>query len=209
MAYYHPANAPQVQVPPSYFTPVSYSYGGRDDGAAYPLASPTSPWSPGSSSQRLSVAYSISQKSMQSPLLDHGPPPEHRQKAKFRLRDVGARWWIYEIGASIIALSLAGVIFYHLKKLSNEPTTRWTWPWGVASVLQFAVTVMKAAMMVPVASALGQLKWHHFRRFQKLSEMEIFDESSRGILGSIRLLFRLKFWSVLSSSQIVKTGWRG
>ncbi|KAH8683240.1 hypothetical protein BGZ60DRAFT_215116 [Tricladium varicosporioides] len=62
---------------------------------------------------------------------------------------------------------------------------------------------MKAAMMVPVASALGQLKWHWFREFKSLKAMEIFDEASRGTYGSIRLLITLRFWYLASIGALI------
>lgn len=44
-------------------------------------------------------------------------------------------------------------------------------------------------MMTAVGSCLGQLKWKHFQdRPQPLSHLQIFDDASRGPLGSIILM---------------------
>lgn len=60
-------------------------------------------------------------------------------------------------------------------------------------VLSFLSAIMKAAMLMPVASAISQSKWIWFRRERKLAHLDRFDEASRGILGSLRLLFTVRF----------------
>jgi hypothetical protein len=84
-------------------------------------------------------------------------------------------------------------IIYQLKKIDNQDLYHWTWRWEPNAVLAFSVTIMKATMMIPVASSIGQLKWRWFRNSRELDGMEHFDEASRGALGSFRLLLRLKF----------------
>ncbi|KAJ4379559.1 hypothetical protein N0V86_004740 [Didymella sp. IMI 355093] len=53
--------------------------------------------------------------------------------------------------------------------------------------------VMRATMLLPVATAIGQLKWSWFRSSRRLIDMERFDEAARGILGSAKLMFYLRF----------------
>jgi len=98
---------------------------------------------------------------------------------------------------------ILAAILYNLVELNGNPTYYWTWPWNVNSVLAFAVTIMKASLLVPVASSLGQLKWHWFRMSRSLKGLELFDEASRGTLGSIRLLWTLKFWYLASLGALI------
>lgn len=132
-------------------------------------------------------------------------PPRTNRPHDFRNRDVRRRWlwkirnlssnlWLWELSACALSLVLVALIIYQLKKIDNKETYYWTWPWEPTAVLAFSITIMKAAIMVPVASSIGQLKWHWYRNTRKLEGMEHFDEASRGVLGSLTLLLRLKFW---------------
>jgi len=47
-------------------------------------------------------------------------------------------------------------------------------------------------MLVPVAECIGQLKWLWLQSPRKLQDIQIFDDSSRGPMGSLRLIFSEK-----------------
>lgn len=154
------------------------------------LKSPESLWTP-------------SPRSAASLLNNHSPalPPRptrstFRRRLIRKTRDLVSRLWLWESAACLLSLVMLGLICYNLIKLHDNPTFYWTWPWNVTSVLALAVTIMKASLLIPIASSLGQLKWHWFRRSRSLKGLELFDEASRGSLGSIRLLCALRFWSV-------------
>lgn len=117
-----------------------------------------------------------------------------RKRWTWKLRDYGSNFWVWEASSCLLSLILLGVICYQLKKIDGNYLSVWKWPWEPTAVLAFSVTIMKASMMVPVASSLSQLKWHWFRGIKRLDGMEHFDEASRGMLGSLRLLIELKFW---------------
>lgn len=48
--------------------------------------------------------------------------------------------------------------------------------------------VAKAALILPVSEAIGQLKWIWFRDGRRLYDFHAFDNASRGPLGSVLLL---------------------
>lgn len=127
--------------------------------------------------------------------------PKARTKWRWKLRNVASNFWLWEFSACLLSIGIATVIFWQLKILHGKPTYYWGHKWSPTSSLALAVTIAKAAMMVPVASALGQLKWHWYQKLRKLDELEHFDEASRGILGSLRLLWKLKCWQVYSTTQ--------
>lgn len=117
-----------------------------------------------------------------------------RRRWLWKTRNLSSKLWLWELSACALSLALVALIIYQLKKIDNKETSHWTWPWEPTAVLAFSVTIMKAAIMAPVASSIGQLKWNWFQNSRKLDGMEHFDEASRGVLGSIRLLITLKFW---------------
>ncbi|OCK87643.1 uncharacterized protein K441DRAFT_622702 [Cenococcum geophilum 1.58] len=79
--------------------------------------------------------------------------------------------------------------------------------WSPSSIVALLVSVMKGAIMIPIASSLGQLKWRFFSsgsdRYRKLGRFETFDNASRGVLGSISLLFALRFWHLASLGALI------
>ncbi|KXX79900.1 hypothetical protein MMYC01_203758 [Madurella mycetomatis] len=61
-------------------------------------------------------------------------------------------------------------------------------------LLAFLTSLAKAAFLVPIIEGLGQLKWMWFLSpsHRPLIDMQVFDEATRGGLGSLKLLLRFK-----------------
>ena len=57
------------------------------------------------------------------------------------------------------------------------------------AVISFLTTIAKACMVLSVAAAIGQSKWLWFQDDSRiLQDIELFDDASRGPLGSLRML---------------------
>ena len=84
---------------------------------------------------------------------------------------------------SFVALACIAVIF------RDKPLT--DWPLEIVSisgVVAVLTTVMKGAMLVPIADTIAQAKWSWFSseiEGRPLKELEQIDEASRGIWGSL------------------------
>lgn len=114
-----------------------------------------------------------------------------------RLRNFIYRTWFAEFVALFIALVFLALVaalcaIFDSQQLENEGFFSNT----PSSLLNFFVSSMRTAMLLPVASGIAQLKWNWFNRQRQLSDIEVFDDASRGIVGSIKLLARPRFWSV-------------
>ncbi|KAI0384748.1 hypothetical protein F5Y04DRAFT_293067 [Hypomontagnella monticulosa] len=103
------------------------------------------------------------------------------------------RLWIWEILSSVFSLacisSVIGVLCYE----QGRPLDQWQQGWGQqispTAVVSFLGMMGKSACSVAVAEIISQLKWIHFSAApRKLSDLEIFDEASRGPWGAIRLV---------------------
>jgi hypothetical protein len=71
------------------------------------------------------------------------------------------------------------------------------WPNGFVTlnaVVAVLATVATAGVGVPLSSGLGQLKWIRFRTRggAPLADMEVFDDASRGPMGAVGLLARMR-----------------
>ncbi|KAF2789534.1 hypothetical protein K505DRAFT_222769, partial [Melanomma pulvis-pyrius CBS 109.77] len=113
------------------------------------------------------------------------------------------RLWLWEVAACWLALAshvtmIALLIVYHDAKVSA-----WTAPWTFNSNIAFFITIIKGASLSPVASSLGQLKWRRFWGYKPLVDMEVFDDASRGVYGSVRLLFHLNFYHFASAGALI------
>ncbi|CAJ2499690.1 Uu.00g025430.m01.CDS01 [Anthostomella pinea] len=81
-----------------------------------------------------------------------------------------------------------------LAKIDNRPLESWSLPIQPNSLIAVLTTVAKAAMMVPAASCISQLKWRHFTmRARRLVDLQLFDDASRGPWGSVIIIWSLPF----------------
>jgi hypothetical protein len=140
------------------------------------------------------VDQQVSKAGLLSPQIHEVHEKQARSTLRWKLRKLLSDFWVWEAAACIIALAIAAVIGQQLKALDGNSTANWTQSWSPTSALALAVTIAKAAMLVPVASAISQLKWHNYKKTQKLDKLETFDGASRGVLGSLKLLWEMKCW---------------
>ncbi len=129
----------------------------------------------------------------------HGQPLQPHAEGWLRLRQFTHKFWILEALASILSLVLFAVIvavllFYdnRIYGVSTRQSDGMKRP-HVFFYLAFLSAVMRATMLLPVAAAIGQLKWSWFRSPQRLVDIERFNEAAGGILGSAKLMFTLRF----------------
>jgi hypothetical protein len=103
--------------------------------------------------------------------------------------------WLWEAISFAFALVLFGIYIWLILRYNRQPVSSWEQN-NVASslfrtlpsALSFITTLLKGAVLYPVASAMGQLKWHHFRYRKRVRDMELIDSATRGYLGSMLLL---------------------
>jgi hypothetical protein len=102
-------------------------------------------------------------------------------------------WWLFEILSWCLSFAAFAAIVVILWKHDQQPLP--VYPYGITlnGLLSTFVTLSKASLMVPVAAAIGQLKWTWFTRNEKcLQDFDTFDNASRGSWGSSKLIFQLK-----------------
>ena len=78
-----------------------------------------------------------------------------------------------------------------LLKMDGIPLNDWRHIIQPNSLIAILTTVAKTSLMVPAASCISQLKWHHYQKPRRLIELQVFDDASRGPWGSIVLIARL------------------
>ncbi|KAI3316598.1 hypothetical protein HD806DRAFT_424441 [Xylariaceae sp. AK1471] len=103
-------------------------------------------------------------------------------------------WWWWEILAMIFSIVNMSLLALLLSKISGIPLEAWKYSIEPNSLIAILTTIGKAALLVPAASCIGQLKWRHYiRQPQKLVDLQLFDDASRGPWGSTLLVWNLAF----------------
>ena len=109
-----------------------------------------------------------------------------------------SRAWKYDIFLCVV--SVVAMIALISLLLHEDGQAQRSWAYGpitLNGVISVLTTVAKAALLGPVATALSQEKWAHFnlaksRRVdisRPLSDFVAFDAASRGLLGSLKLVW--------------------
>jgi hypothetical protein len=117
-------------------------------------------------------------------------------------------WWPWEWLCELLAVgSLAAMVvllmFYH-----GKPQAEWRQScFTLNGLVAFLATLTKTGLIIPVSAAIGQRKWLRFlptkegqQNARRLGDFEMFDEASRGSIGSAKLIFSLNAWYGLHTS---------
>ncbi|KAI1139212.1 hypothetical protein F5Y05DRAFT_341383 [Hypoxylon sp. FL0543] len=107
-------------------------------------------------------------------------------------RDDNSGWWLFEIIAWVVSAAALAAIIIILAVTDEKPLPQWPMSITLNSVISCMSTLMKAALIIPVAESISQLKWVWFKKAESLEDIQTFDEASRGTWGSLKLLFRTK-----------------
>lgn len=102
-------------------------------------------------------------------------------------------WW-QEIFASIFSLASFAALVAVLRKYNNRPLSDWSYHGlSLNAMISILATAIRVTAMVPVATSLLQRSWLHVftatpGRGQRLEDIELYHNASRGPLGSLKLL---------------------
>lgn len=107
-----------------------------------------------------------------------------------RLNHLGYWWW--ELIAVIFSLACLAATACVLVEIDQKLYS----DWRIASVdltpntlIAILAIVSKGSLLVAVAEGISQLKWLYFgKQKQKLWDLQVFDQASRGMTGYARLL---------------------
>jgi hypothetical protein len=108
----------------------------------------------------------------------------------------------------LISAICMGAIIAVLVVLRDQPLAKWPFT-SMGLTLNAFVSILSriagAALLLPVAEALGQLKWSWFIKgdSKKMWDFEMFDNASRGPWGSLLLLIHTKGKTIAALGALV------
>jgi len=101
--------------------------------------------------------------------------------------------WTFEVISLIVAAcAIAGIVAV-LGYFDGRAIPDWPLNITLSALIALLATVANANVAVPLQSGLSQLKWIRFKSGRApLSDMEVYDEASRGTFGAVKLLATLR-----------------
>lgn len=111
-------------------------------------------------------------------------------------------WWLWEWLCELLAVGSLGAMVVILMFYHGKPQAEWRQSYFTLNgLVAFLATLTKTGLIIPVSAAIGQRKWLRFlpnkkseRNARRLGDFEMFDEASRGSIGSTKLIFSLNAW---------------
>ncbi|KAF2807923.1 uncharacterized protein BDZ99DRAFT_522530 [Mytilinidion resinicola] len=123
--------------------------------------------------------------------MEGGPPRLIRAKTTVVDR-VLTDWWWWELFSWLVSFFATAAILVVLLLRSEQPLPHWPLGLSINAYISILAAIAKAALILPVSEAIGQLKWVWFKKESKLMDFFTFDSASRGPWGSLMLIWTTK-----------------
>lgn len=112
----------------------------------------------------------------------------------YKLRNAARGWWLWEFGGAALSISCMIAILIILPCIHNQPLKNWHFMIAPNTTISTLITVSKTSMLLAVTSSMSQLKWQHFHsNTHPISELDLYDEASRGPWGALLLILASPF----------------
>ncbi|KAH6687280.1 hypothetical protein F5X68DRAFT_239822 [Plectosphaerella plurivora] len=123
-------------------------------------------------------------------LMHHSPQQANRIFVKPKGSSASSTVWLFEILTTIASLlflaAIVGIFYY----VDGKPLSVWTDKISLNATISILTTACTVALMHGVSEFISQHKWSYFKtRAQGLESFEQFDKASRGVGGSLSLIF--------------------
>ena len=112
--------------------------------------------------------------------------------------------WLLEIIALIFSILAFAAIGGLLRGYEGKPFPNLAHGLTLNTIVSVLATASKSALIFVVAASIGQLKWLWFReKNRSLSDMQSFDDASRGPMGSLIIMIEHRGWSLVSLGALI------
>ena len=124
-----------------------------------------------------------------TPMITGTFPLKDKKTLRFSGRRCGSGSWTLEIVTMAIALGAVGSMMGVLARFNGQALPEWPYYITLNALIALLATITTATMSLSLNNGLSQLKWIRFKGSPApLTDMEVFDEASRGTWGALRLL---------------------
>lgn len=98
--------------------------------------------------------------------------------------------WLPEFTSFLLAVIAFLAIIILLAVRKDKPLPNWPSLIGINSLVAILSSILRVALLFPVAECISELKWIWFANPQPVSDFDRFDSASRGPWGALKLLFK-------------------
>ncbi|MCJ1440581.1 MAG: hypothetical protein MMC23_001066 [Stictis urceolatum] len=98
--------------------------------------------------------------------------------------------WLGEILSFLLAFVTLAAIITLLGTQKDKPLPAWPSLFSLNSLLSVLSSIMKTALLYPIAEGIGELKWIWFAAPQPISDFDRYDSASRGPWGAFQLIVK-------------------
>lgn len=101
--------------------------------------------------------------------------------------------WAFEIVSLLVSAAAVAGIIVVLAHFDSRPLPEWPLNITLNTLIALLSTLANANLAIPLQSGLSQLKWIRFKAGRApLTDMEAFDDASRGTWGATLLLLKAR-----------------
>ncbi|KAI4747133.1 hypothetical protein E4T50_02539 [Aureobasidium sp. EXF-12298] len=128
---------------------------------------------------------------------------QHRGRVSEALERLERTWYL-EAFCLLCSAACAALIVIFLVAHNNTHVDSWQFYFSINTVVSSLGVIFKLTLLFAVSAALAQGKWTWFRkRSDTLSTFEAIDAGSRGTVGSLKLLLRMRGQRLVSAGALV------
>ena len=98
--------------------------------------------------------------------------------------------WLPEIISFLFAVIAFLALVILLAARKDKPLPNWPSLIGINSLVAILSSVLRVALLFPIAECISELKWLWFANPQPVSDFDRFDSASRGPWGALKLLLK-------------------
>ena len=103
-----------------------------------------------------------------------------------------------EIVTLLVGFAAVASIIGVIARFNGRALPEWPYQITLNALIALLATVANATMSITLSSGISQSKWIRFKQANKpLSDVEVFDEASRGSWGALKLLVKRRGGYVL------------
>ncbi|KAF2104206.1 hypothetical protein NA57DRAFT_70423 [Rhizodiscina lignyota] len=112
--------------------------------------------------------------------------------------------WLPEVAMISMSAVLLIAIAAVLEAYDSNPMPKLPYGLTLNAIISILATLSKSCLISVVASAISQLKWCWIQsRRRTLRDLQLFDDASRGPLGSLAMLFEVRTWSFTTIGALI------
>jgi hypothetical protein len=105
--------------------------------------------------------------------------------------------WFWETLAIILSVVAILALIFVLRHVDGMAQNAWTFEITPNTIISLLSTTARSSSLVAISAVIGQEKWvwfglgkyHGFRKDTRLVDLQVFDNASRGPLGSLTLIW--------------------